>query len=163
MRKKRVCGKIIIIAMLIIISVVGFAGCSEKEVVAREIIIELLHPETGEPMLNKGTRFTLLKEKTPIVARIRDKETGVELKDSDLIDNTVKNSINISVTRLSISEDHYGEDMGFIGTGGYWPTDVWYYEILVRFDCLSNHVSRIRKYEYRSEYFRFHVDYEKGE
>lgn len=134
---KRRVAMAVLIVMLAVMCMSMTCACVKDEEPPRKVEIEVLNPNTGEP-INNGDIVDFPKEKTLIIARIKDKETGKYLTDDDLPENTVRQSYHINVLQLY----NDGSIRGPLYTEGYWPivadnivTSYNYYEIVVFFDC----------------------------
>lgn len=96
MRNKKL-AVILLAIFLLTISMAMFSGCKEKE--PREVEIEIINPLTGEVLEQDGV-IELPDEETPIEVRVKDKKKDKYLTDKDLEGITLKECLNISVSRL---------------------------------------------------------------
>ena len=94
---KRKLAVLLLAALLLTVSMAMFSGCNEKE--PREVEIEIINPLTGEVLEQDGI-IELPDEETPIEVRVKDKKKDKYLTDKDLEGITLKECLNISVSRL---------------------------------------------------------------
>ncbi|MDE7337368.1 MAG: hypothetical protein K2N32_04565 [Clostridia bacterium] len=165
MRKK--VAVLLLVAILLTMSMAIFCACDDEEPEQREVELELVNPITGDA-IKDGDTIDLPEEKTPIEVRIKDRETGRYLKDSDLPENTIKDSCEILFRVL----DKENKKIDGWDSYGYWPTkkylEEWprsqsnYYEIYISFDCRPenprNPKTFQRKYKMESDYIRFYIN-----
>ncbi len=123
---------ILLAIFLLTVSMATFSGCNEKE--PREVEIEIINPLTGEVLEQDGV-IELPDEETPIEVRVKDKKKNKYLTDKDLEGVTLKECLNISVSRLWKYD--YKEALN---TKGKFPIEEEgvvtsnYYEIEVKFE-----------------------------
>ncbi len=123
---------ILLAIFLLTVSMAMFSGCNEKE--PREVEIEIINPLTGEVLEQDGV-IELPDEETPIEVRVKDKKKDKYLTDKDLEGVTLKECLNISVSRLWKYD--YKEALN---TRGKFPIEEEgvvtsnYYEIEVKFE-----------------------------
>ena len=123
---------ILLAIFLLTVSMATFSGCNEKE--PREVEIEIINPLTGEVLEQDGV-IELPDEETPIEVRVKDKKKDKYLTDKDLEGVTLKECLNISVSRLWKYD--YKEALN---TKGKFPIEEEgvvtsnYYEIEVKFE-----------------------------
>ncbi len=123
---------ILLAIFLLTVSMAMFSGCNEKE--PREVEIEIINPLTGEVLEQDGV-IELPDEETPIEVRVKDKKKDKYLTDKDLEGVTLKECLNISVSRLWKYD--YKEALN---TKGKFPIEEEgvvtsnYYEIEVKFE-----------------------------
>ncbi|MDE7329253.1 MAG: hypothetical protein K2N57_05870 [Clostridia bacterium] len=149
--KKKIAVAIILVMMLVMASTMFF-GC-EKEIVPRKVELELVNPNTGEAV-QWDEVIDLPEEKTKIVVRIKDKETGEYLTDDDLPENTVEGSYHVNFIILDNEGHTYRQEYY-----KYWPTkedieDVPYYnyyEMWMFFDCRPKRPENPEKFQRRYE------------
>lgn len=131
MRNKKL-AVILLAIFLLTISMAMFSGCKDKE--PREVEIEIINPLTGEVLEQDGV-IELPDEETPIEVRVKDKKKNKYLTDKDLEGVTLKECLNISVSRLWKYD--YKEALN---TKGKFPIEEEgvvtsnYYEIEVKFE-----------------------------
>ena len=129
---KRKLAVLLLAALLLTISMATFSGCKDKE--PREVEIEIINPLTGEVLEQDGV-IELPDEETPIEVRVKDKKKDKYLTDKDLEGVTLKECLNISVSRLWKYD--YKEALN---TKGKFPIEEEgvvtsnYYEIEVKFE-----------------------------
>ena len=129
---KRKLAVLLLAALLLTVSMAMFSGCNEKE--PREVEIEIINPLTGEVLEQDGV-IELPDEETPIEVRVKDKKKDKYLTDKDLEGVTLKECLNISVSRLWKYD--YKEALN---TRGKFPIEEEgvvtsnYYEIEVKFE-----------------------------
>ena len=129
---KRKLAVLLLAALLLTVSMAMFSGCNEKE--PREVEIEIINPLTGEVLEQDGV-IELPDEETPIEVRVKDKKKNKYLTDKDLEGVTLKECLNISVSRLWKYD--YNEALN---TKGKFPIEEEgvvtsnYYEIEVKFE-----------------------------
>ena len=129
---KRKLAVLLLAALLLTVSMAMFSGCNEKE--PREVEIEIINPLTGEVLEQDGV-IELPDEETPIEVRVKDKKKDKYLTDKDLEGITLKECLNISVSRLWKYD--YKEALN---TKGKFPIEEEgvvtsnYYEIEVKFE-----------------------------
>ena len=129
---KRKLAVLLLAALLLTVSMAMFSGCNEKE--PREVEIEIINPLTGEVLEQDGV-IELPDEETPIEVRVKDKKKDKYLTDKDLEGVTLKECLNISVSRLWKYD--YKEALN---TKGKFPIEEEgvvtsnYYEIEVKFE-----------------------------
>ncbi len=162
--KKRLLVIALLAIMLLTMSMAVFGGCVEEEPEPRDVVLELVNPNTGEAVKWNDT-IDLPEEGTPIQVRIKDKETGEYLTDDDLPENTVKGSCLINFIiydnkGLTYIQKYYKN----------WPTrediDFWweynYYGIQISFDCRpkdpENPREFQRKYKMDTYNVRFYIN-----
>ena len=158
MRNKKL-AVILLAALLLTISMAMFSGCNEKE--PREVEIEIINPLTGEVLEQDGV-IELPDEETPIEVRVKDKKKDKYLTDKDLEGITLKECLNISVSRLWKYD--YKEALN---TKGKFPIEEEgvvtsnYYEIEVKFETKPWDVFEEeyeRKYEAKNLVLNFYSD-----
>ena len=158
MRNKKL-AVILLAALLLTISMAMFSGCNEKE--PREVEIEIINPLTGEVLEQDGV-IELPDEETPIEVRVKDKKKNKYLTDKDLEGVTLKECLNISVSRLWKYD--YKEALN---TKGKFPIEEEgvvtsnYYEIEVKFETKPWDVFEEeyeRKYEAKNLVLNFYSD-----
>lgn len=156
MRNKKL-AVILLAALLLTISMATFSGCKEKE--PREVEIEIINPLTGEVLEQDGV-IELPDEETPIEVRVKDKKKNKYLTDKDLEGVTLKECLNISVSRLWKYD--YKEALN---TKGKFPIEEEgvvtsnYYEIEVKFETKPWNVFEEeykRKYEAKNLILNFY-------
>ena len=134
-----------------------FSGCKDKE--PREVEIEIINPLTGEVLEQDGV-IELPDEETPIEVRVKDKKKDKYLTDKDLEGVTLKECLNISVSRLWKYD--YKEALN---TKGKFPIEEEgvvtsnYYEIEVKFETKPWNVFEEeyeRKYEAKNLILNFY-------
>ena len=146
MRNKKL-AVILLAIFLLTISMATFSGCKDKE--PREVEIEIINPLTGEVLDQDGV-IELPDEETPIEVRVKDKKKNKYLTDKDLEGVTLKECLNISVSRLWKYD--YKEALN---TKGKFPIEEEgvvtsnYYEIEVKFETKPWNVF---EEEYKSKY-----------
>ena len=146
MRNKKL-AVILLAIFLLTISMAMFSGCKDKE--PREVEIEIINPLTGEVLEQDGV-IELPDEETPIEVRVKDKKKNKYLTDKDLEGVTLKECLNISVSRLWKYD--YKEALN---TKGKFPIEEEgvvtsnYYEIEVKFETKPWNVF---EEEYKSKY-----------
>ena len=129
---KRKIAVFLLVVLLLTVSMATFSGCNEKE--PREVEIEIINPLTGEVLEQDGV-IELPDEETPIEVRVKDKKKDKYLTDKDLEGVTLKECLNISVSRLWKYD--YKEALN---TKGKFPIEEEgvvtsnYYEIEVKFE-----------------------------
>ena len=129
---KRKVAVLLLAALLLTVSMAMFSGCKDKE--PREVEIEIINPLTGEVLEQDGV-LELPDEETPIEVRVKDKKKDKYLTDKDLEGVTLKECLNISVSRLWKYD--YKEALN---TKGKFPIEEEgvvtsnYYEIEVKFE-----------------------------
>ena len=129
---KRKIAVFLLVVLLLTVSMATFSGCNEKE--PREVEIEIINPLTGEVLEQDGV-IELPDEETPIEVRVKDKKKDKYLTDKDLEGVTLKECLNISVSRLWKYD--YKEALN---TRGKFPIEEEgvvtsnYYEIEVKFE-----------------------------
>ena len=129
---KRKIAVFLLVVLLLTVSMATFSGCNEKE--PREVEIEIINPLTGEVLEQDGI-IELPDEETPIEVRVKDKKKDKYLTDKDLEGITLKECLNISVSRLWKYD--YKEALN---TRGKFPIEEEgvvtsnYYEIEVKFE-----------------------------
>ncbi len=129
---KRKIAVFLLVVLLLTVSMATFSGCNEKE--PREVEIEIINPLTGEVLEQDGI-IELPDEETPIEVRVKDKKKDKYLTDKDLEGITLKECLNISVSRLWKYD--YKEALN---TKGKFPIEEEgvvtsnYYEIEVKFE-----------------------------
>ena len=129
---KRKIAVFLLVVLLLTVSMATFSGCNEKE--PREVEIEIINPLTGEVLEQDGI-IELPEEETPIEVRVKDKKKDKYLTDKDLEGVTLKECLNISVSRLWKYD--YKEALN---TRGKFPIEEEgvvtsnYYEIEVKFE-----------------------------
>ena len=129
---KRKLAVLLLAALLLTVSMAMFSGCKDKE--PREVEIEIINPLTGEVLEQDGV-IELPDEETPIEVRVKDKKKDKYLTDKDLEGVTLKECLNISVSRLWKYD--YKEALN---TKGKFPIEEEgvvtsnYYEIEVKFE-----------------------------
>ncbi len=129
---KRKLAVLLLAALLLTVSMAMFSGCNDKE--PREVEIEIINPLTGEVLEQDGV-IELPDEETPIEVRVKDKKKNKYLTDKDLEGVTLKECLNISVSRLWKYD--YKEALN---TKGKFPIEEEgvvtsnYYEIEVKFE-----------------------------
>ena len=144
---KRKLAVLLLAALLLTISMATFSGCKDKE--PREVEIEIINPLTGEVLDQDGV-IELPDEETPIEVRVKDKKKDKYLTDKDLEGITLKECLNISVSRLWKYD--YKEALN---TKGKFPIEEEgvvtsnYYEIEVKFETKPWNVF---EEEYKSKY-----------
>ena len=148
---------ILLAIFLLTISMAMFSGCNEKE--PREVEIEIINPLTGEVLDQDGV-IELPDEETPIEVRVKDKKKNKYLTDKDLEGITLKECLNISVSRLWKYD--YKEALN---TKGKFPIEEEgvvtsnYYEIEVKFETKPWNVFEEeyeRKYEAKNLILNFY-------
>lgn len=156
MRNKKL-AVILLAIFLLTISMAMFSGCKEKE--PREVEIEIINPLTGEVLEQDGV-IELPDEETPIEVRVKDKKKDKYLTDKDLEGITLKECLNISVSRLWKYD--YKEALN---TKGKFPIEEEgvvtsnYYEIEVKFETKPWNVFEEeykRKYEAKNLVLNFY-------
>ena len=129
---KRKVAVLLLAALLLTVSMAMFSGCKDKE--PREVEIEIINPLTEEVLEQDGV-IELPDEETPIEVRVKDKKKDKYLTDKDLEGVTLKECLNISVSRLWKYD--YKEALN---TKGKFPIEEEgvvtsnYYEIEVKFE-----------------------------
>ncbi len=150
---------ILLAIFLLTVSMATFSGCNEKE--PREVEIEIINPLTGEVLEQDGV-IELPDEETPIEVRVKDKKKDKYLTDKDLEGVTLKECLNISVSRLWKYD--YKEALN---TKGKFPIEEEgvvtsnYYEIEVKFETKPWDVFEEeyeRKYEAKNLVLNFYSD-----
>ena len=150
---------ILLAIFLLTVSMATFSGCNEKE--PREVEIEIINPLTGEVLEQDGV-IELPDEETPIEVRVKDKKKDKYLTDKDLEGVTLKECLNISVSRLWKYD--YKEALN---TRGKFPIEEEgvvtsnYYEIEVKFETKPWDVFEEeyeRKYEAKNLVLNFYSD-----
>ena len=148
---------ILLAIFLLTVSMAMFSGCNEKE--PREVEIEIINPLTGEVLEQDGV-IELPDEETPIEVRVKDKKKDKYLTDKDLEGVTLKECLNISVSRLWKYD--YKEALN---TKGKFPIEEEgvvtsnYYEIEVKFETKPWNVFEEeyeRKYEAKNLVLNFY-------
>ncbi len=148
---------ILLAIFLLTVSMAMFSGCNEKE--PREVEIEIINPLTGEVLEQDGV-IELPDEETPIEVRVKDKKKDKYLTDKDLEGVTLKECLNISVSRLWKYD--YKEALN---TRGKFPIEEEgvvtsnYYEIEVKFETKPWNVFEEeyeRKYEAKNLVLNFY-------
>ena len=148
---------ILLAIFLLTVSMATFSGCNEKE--PREVEIEIINPLTGEVLEQDGV-IELPDEETPIEVRVKDKKKDKYLTDKDLEGVTLKECLNISVSRLWKYD--YKEALN---TRGKFPIEEEgvvtsnYYEIEVKFETKPWNVFEEeyeRKYEAKNLVLNFY-------
>ena len=148
---------ILLAIFLLTVSMATFSGCNEKE--PREVEIEIINPLTGEVLEQDGI-IELPDEETPIEVRVKDKKKDKYLTDKDLEGITLKECLNISVSRLWKYD--YKEALN---TRGKFPIEEEgvvtsnYYEIEVKFETKPWNVFEEeyeRKYEAKNLVLNFY-------
>ena len=156
---KRKLAVLLLAALLLTVSMAMFSGCNEKE--PREVEIEIINPLTGEVLEQDGV-IELPDEETPIEVRVKDKKKDKYLTDKDLEGVTLKECLNISVSRLWKYD--YKEALN---TRGKFPIEEEgvvtsnYYEIEVKFETKPWDVFEEeyeRKYEAKNLVLNFYSD-----
>ena len=154
---KRKLAVLLLAALLLTISMATFSGCKDKE--PREVEIEIINPLTGEVLEQDGV-IELPDEETPIEVRVKDKKKDKYLTDKDLEGITLKECLNISVSRLWKYD--YKEALN---TKGKFPIEEEgvvtsnYYEIEVKFETKPWNVFEEeykRKYEAKNLVLNFY-------
>ena len=154
---KRKLAVLLLAALLLTISMATFSGCKDKE--PREVEIEIINPLTGEVLEQDGV-IELPDEETPIEVRVKDKKKNKYLTDKDLEGVTLKECLNISVSRLWKYD--YKEALN---TKGKFPIEEEgvvtsnYYEIEVKFETKPWNVFEEeykRKYEAKNLVLNFY-------
>ncbi|MDE6614731.1 MAG: hypothetical protein K2K24_04395 [Clostridia bacterium] len=142
---------IILTVILLTTCLAMFCACKDKD--PREVEIEIINPLTGELFVQDEV-LDLPTEQTPIEVRVKDKNKGKYLTDKNLPKTTVKESLNIRVSRLW--KNDYKE---LLNTNGYLPIEEEnvvmsnYYEIEITFDCKPTDIEDDdykRKYEVKT-------------
>ena len=156
---KRKIAVFLLVVLLLTVSMATFSGCNEKE--PREVEIEIINPLTGEVLEQDGV-IELPDEETPIEVRVKDKKKDKYLTDKDLEGITLKECLNISVSRLWKYD--YKEALN---TKGKFPIEEEgvvtsnYYEIEVKFETKPWDVFEEeyeRKYEAKNLVLNFYSD-----
>ena len=154
---KRKIAVFLLVVLLLTVSMAMFSGCNEKE--PREVEIEIINPLTGEVLEQDGI-IELPDEETPIEVRVKDKKKDKYLTDKDLEGITLKECLNISVSRLWKYD--YKEALN---TKGKFPIEEEgvvtsnYYEIEVKFETKPWNVFEEeyeRKYEAKNLVLNFY-------
>ena len=154
---KRKVAVLLLAALLLTVSMAMFSGCKDKE--PREVEIEIINPLTGEVLEQDGV-IELPDEETPIEVRVKDKKKDKYLTDKDLEGVTLKECLNISVSRLWKYD--YKEALN---TRGKFPIEEEgvvtsnYYEIEVKFETKPWNVFEEeyeRKYEAKNLVLNFY-------
>ncbi len=154
---KRKVAVLLLAALLLTVSMAMFSGCKDKE--PREVEIEIINPLTGEVLEQDGV-IELPDEETPIEVRVKDKKKDKYLTDKDLEGVTLKECLNISVSRLWKYD--YKEALN---TKGKFPIEEEgvvtsnYYEIEVKFETKPWNVFEEeyeRKYEAKNLVLNFY-------
>ena len=161
---KRKLAVLLLVAILLTMSMATLCACAEEDPKPREVELELVNPITGDA-IKDGDTIDLPEEKTPIEVRIKDRETGRYLKDSDLPENTIKGSYHVQLIILdSDGHKHFQRDYE------YWPTkeklklERYYgsYEMQMSFDCRPDEPRNPRefksKYKMNTSYVKFYID-----
>ena len=162
--------RIFVLSLMLIAIVCGclpmLSACGDKEIIPREIVIEVINPITGEVM-KEGDKIDIPEEHTKIEVRIKDKETGALLTDNDLPENTLKDSYVLNFRIL----DENGSMHSTLCSNGYWPIetelDAVYdqYGIAVYFGCrpknMQGNPGFQRIYKTTSYDIRFYINRQK--
>ncbi len=172
---KRRIAAVVLIAMLAVTCMSMTCACVKDEEPPRKVEIEVLNPNTGEPIKRNET-IEMPRDNTPVVIKIKDKETGEYLTDDDLPENTISGSCYLTFFVLSYEGAQIEQRTLKIRENlkGYWPTkeelERWsrpfynYYKIAVSFDCRPDNPQNPDKYERRyamtTQYIRFYINKE---
>ena len=162
---KRKLAVLLLAALLLTTCMAMFCGCVDEEPEPREVELGIMNPITGDVVKDRET-LDLPTEKTPMEVYIKDKETGVFLEDSDLPENTIQKSCNLTIYFYSKEK--------VIDT--WWSARVWptnkdfeelqrsrteYCRVRIQFDCKPSNLvdpKFERKYKITTDFVEFYIN-----
>ncbi len=139
--KRKILAAAVLIAMVVSVTSVFAAGCTDPEPEARDVTIELVNPYTGEAV-QWLEEIAMPPAGTPLEYRVRDAETGEILTDDDIPENTVAGSCSLDLQRV-----YEGSHNGTVDETRYWPEAKGKYDLGIYFDCRPRNPENPREFE----------------
>ena len=139
--KRKILAAAVLIAMVVSVTSVFAAGCTDPEPEARDVTIELVNPYTGEAV-QRHEEIAMPPAGMPLEYRIRDAETGEILTDDDIPENTVAGSCSLDLQRV-----YEGSHNGTVDETRYWPQEKGTYQLSIYFDCRPRNPENPREFE----------------
>ena len=139
--KRKILAAAVLIAMVVSVTSVFAAGCTDPEPEARDVTIELVNPYTGEAV-QRHEEIAMPPAGTPLEYRVRDAETGEILTDDDIPENTVEGSCSLQLERM-----HDYSDNTNVSDKSHWPQEKGTYQLSIYFDCRPRNPENPREFE----------------
>ena len=141
--KRKILAAAVLIAMVVSVTSVFAAGCTDPESEARDVTIELVNPYTGEAIKPYDMEeISMPPAGTPLEYRVRDAETGEILTDDDIPENTVEGSCSLQLERM-----HDYSDNTNVSDKRHWPQERGKYSLLIYFDCRPRNPENPREFK----------------
>ena len=141
--KRKILAAAVLIVMVVSVTSVFAAGCTDPESEARDVTIELVNPYTGEAIKPYDMEeISMPPAGTPLEYRVRDAETGEILTDDDIPENTVAGSCSLDLQRV-----YEGSHNGTVDETRYWPEAKGKYDLGIYFDCRPRNPENPREFE----------------